>query len=91
MEPVSPILRMDSREFCVANLVLRQIDDIFMLAGVKRGKIRPDRFISGQRRTLVEEYYASLDWRRQADCDKFQQVLSHALAQSYLSRACYEH
>lgn len=85
MELISPVLRVDFREFCVVNMVLRQIEDIFKLAGVKRGKISSDSFIRGQRRTLVEEYYASLDWRRRADCDKFLQVLSHALAQSYFS------
>lgn len=85
MELISPVLRTDFREFCVINLVLRQIDDIFFLAGVNRGKINSNRFISGQRRTLVEEYYASLNWHNRADCDKFLQALSHALAQHYYS------
>ena len=90
MELISPILRMDFREFCVINLVLRQIDDIFLLAGVKRGQVAPDRIISGQRRTLVEEYYASLNWNRRADCVKFLQVLSYALAQQYYSNESRE-
>jgi hypothetical protein len=83
MELISPLLRTDFREFCVSYLILRQIDDIFTMAGVKRGNIPPDRMISGQRRTLVEEYYASLNWQRQDDGDKFLKVLGHALAQQY--------
>lgn len=85
MELISPVLRMDFREFCVGHLVLRQIDDIFLLASVKRGKLPSDRFVSGQRRTLVEEYYASLNWHRGGDREKFLKVLSYALAQHYYS------
>jgi hypothetical protein len=55
------------------------------MAGVARGKISPDRVLSGQRRTLVEEYYASLNWRRESDANKFLTVLGYALAQQYLS------
>jgi hypothetical protein len=85
MELVSPLLRTDFREFCVNYLVIRQINDIFTMAGVKQGKIPPDRITSGQRRTLVEEYYASLNWRRQDDADKFLKILGYALAQQYAS------
>jgi hypothetical protein len=61
MELISPLLRNDFREFCVTYFVLRQIDDIFIMAGIKRGNLPKDRLTSGQRRTLVEEYYASLN------------------------------
>lgn len=85
MELIPPLLRSDFREFCVTYFILRQIDDIFTMAGIKRGKMSADRLISGQRRTLVEEYYASLNWHRQEDADKFLKVLGYALAQQFNS------
>ncbi len=85
MELISPPLRNDFREFCVVYFVLRQIDDVFTMAGIKRGSLPKDRLISGQRRTLVEEYYASLNWHSQSDADKFLKVLGYAIAQRYSS------
>ena len=85
MELISPLLRNDFREFCAIYFVLRQIDDIFTMAGIKRGNLPKDRLISGQRRTLVEEYYASLNWHNQSDADKFLRVLGYAIAQRYSS------
>ena len=85
MELISPLLRTDFREFCVTYFVLRQINDIFTMAGVKQGKLPPDRVVSGQRRTLVEEYYTSIYWNRQEDVDKFLKVLGYALAQQFQS------
>ena len=85
MEFISPILRLDFREFCVGHLVLRQIHDIFRLAGVSRGKANTDYPLSGERRTLVEEYYSSINWLRRDDCLRFLKVLGLALAQTYLS------
>lgn len=85
MELISPVLRTDFREFCVSNLVLRQINDLFTMAGFRRGTIPADQAISGQRRTLVEEYYASLNWHLQADAERFLKVLGFALVQSYVS------
>jgi hypothetical protein len=90
MELVSPLLRTDFREFCSNCFVLRQIDDIFTMAGVTRGKIPPDRVISGQRRTRVEEYYASLNWRHEGDAKKFLAVLGYAIAQQYQSNELRE-
>jgi hypothetical protein len=83
MELVSPLLRNDFREFCVYHFVLRQIDDIFIMAGVRRGNLPRDRIISGQRRTLVEEYYTSLNWHSDSDADKFLKILGYSLAQRY--------
>jgi hypothetical protein len=85
MELISPLLRNDFREFCVTYLILRQIDDIFTMAGIKCGSLPKDRLISGQRRTLVEQYYASLNWHNQSDADKFLKVLGYAIAQQYSS------
>jgi hypothetical protein len=79
MEIISPALRLEFREFCVG-LVLRQIDDIFQMAGVKPST--PNRNVRGERRTRVEEYYASLDWTSLDDASKFLKVLSLVLSQS---------
>jgi len=85
MELISPVLRTDFREFCVSNLVLRQINDLFTMAGIRPGTVPTDRAISGQRRALVEEYYASLNWHLRTDAERFLKVLEFALVQSYVS------
>jgi hypothetical protein len=82
MEIISPALRLEFREFCVG-LVLRQIDDIFQMADIQPGA--PNRDVSGERRTRVEEYYASLNWTSLDDALKFLKVLSLVLSQSYIS------
>lgn len=85
MELISPLLRVDFREFCVNYLVLRQINDIFMMAGIKAGSISAN-LVSGQRRTLVEEYYSTLNWHNPDDIEKFLKVLGYAIAQQYSSQ-----
>ena len=55
------------------------------MAGIRRGTWSKERVISGQRRTPVEEYYASIDWERETDADKFLKVLGYTLAQSALA------
>jgi hypothetical protein len=40
--------------------------------------------ISSQRRTRVEEHYASFDWTKPADAQKFLNVISFALSQEYV-------
>ena len=83
MELITPPFRLDFREYCVSHMVLRQINDIFSMAGIKPGRIPSDRaqFISGQRRTLVEEYDANINWHNNAEADKFLNVLRYAIAQ----------
>lgn len=83
-ELISPALRLDFREFCVNYLVLRQIDDCFTFAGITKGRIPADRIPSGQRRTLVEEYYSSLNWSDKNDVSKFLATIQLVLSQSYL-------
>src|SRR5574341_1405802 len=85
MEFVSLAFRLEFREFCVG-LVLRQIDDIFQMAGIRPGIIPQDRIISGERRTRVEEYYASIDWTNQKDAERFLTAIGLALSQSYISQ-----
>jgi len=84
MELISPVLRLEFREFCVG-LVLRQIDDIFQMAGFSAGTVPPERGISGARRTRVEEYYALIDWSSNEDAQKFLKVIGLVLSQSYIS------
>lgn len=90
MELISPLLRVEFREFCASNLVLRQINDIFTMAGIKAGRLPPDQIFSGQRRTLVQEFYSTINWHRQDDSKKFLKVLGFAIAQSYLSDTAKE-
>lgn len=47
--------------------VLREIADFFDGAGVPLGELPEHLTISGQRRTLVEEYYAGVDWTSWGD------------------------
>jgi hypothetical protein len=56
------------------------------MAGIKPGIIPPDRILSGQRRTRVEEYYASIDWTSQKDAEKFLTAIGLVLSQSYISQ-----
>jgi len=87
MDLISPVLRTDFREFCVNYLVLRQIHDMFTMAGIRQGTLKTDRPISGQRRTLVEEYYASINWASEQDVEKFLKVIGYTIAQSYITPA----
>jgi hypothetical protein len=84
MEIISPALRLEFREFCVG-LVLRQIDDVFQMAGIQPGTIPTNRNVSGARRTRVEEYYASIDWTNAEDLQKFLKVLGLVISQTYIS------
>jgi len=84
LDLVSPALRLDFREFCVNYLVLRQIDDCFTAANIRKGNLPADRITSGQRRTLVEEYYSSLNWSDKKDSNKFLNAIQLVLSQSYL-------
>lgn len=85
MNLISPVLRTEFREFCVSFLVLRQIHDIFTMAGIKRGILKADIPISGERRKLVEEYFSSINWSDEQDTNKFLQAISFTIAQSYLN------
>lgn len=82
MEYISLNLRLEFREFCVG-LVIRQIDDIFQMAGIELGQAERD--FSGARRSRIEDYYASIDWNDLADVQKFLKVIELVLSQSYTS------
>jgi hypothetical protein len=83
MELVSRALRHNFREFC-STIPLRQIDDMFQSSDIPLGNIPPDLRVSGERRTRVEQYYASLDWTAKTDTQQFLGVISFALLQDYV-------
>lgn len=59
---VSGATRRAFQESYVSYSVVGQIETDFDDAGVERGVIPPDRSVSGARRGLVAEYYASVNW-----------------------------
>jgi REase_DpnII-MboI/AbiJ N-terminal domain 3 len=87
MELISIALRRDLREIC-STIVLRQIDNIFLGCEIQRGEVSAEILsqTSGERRTRVEEYYASLDWTKTADAQKFLDAISFALMHEYVSQ-----
>jgi very-short-patch-repair endonuclease len=80
--PNVEILKTEFREFCVIHLVLRNIHDIFSTAGIEQGK--SEKNLSGDRRSLVEDYYASLNWESMESIRKFVKVLENTLLISWL-------
>jgi len=59
---VSGATRRAFQESYVGFSVLGQIQADFDDAGVERKEIPPNKSVSGARRSLVEEYYTSVDW-----------------------------
>lgn len=82
MTPNVEILKTDFREFCVDHLVIRIINDIFTSAGIDQGK--SEKNFSGARRSLVEDYYASLNWESMEAIHKFVKVLENTLLISWI-------
>jgi hypothetical protein len=72
--------RQKFREHLVGTTVLRYIDDVFQAAEIHRGEVPPERAVPGQRRALIEEYYAGVNWRSPADVRKVLNVFGHILA-----------
>ena len=82
MSPNLKILKIEFREFCVEHLVLRQIDDVFTSADFQR--TISSTMYSGERRTRVEEYYASADWSNMKTIRCFITVLENVLLLSFI-------
>jgi hypothetical protein len=59
---VSGATRRAFQESYVRLSVLGQIEADFDDAGVERRALPPNKIVSGARRSLVEEYYTSVDW-----------------------------
>ncbi len=77
MTPNVEILKTDFREFCVTILYISNINEIFTAAGIAQGK--SEKNLSGDRRSLVEDYYASLNWESMESIRKFGKVLENTL------------
>ena len=90
MNPMLGMFRNAFREFCSNTFILRQIRDIFGVVGIQPREVQLEH-ISGQRRTLVEQYYAALDWENQTDIQKFLQVVSLSLVQAGLDEGSRQH
>jgi len=55
------------------------------MAGIIKGILKPDHPFRGDRRTLVEEYYTSINWKNEQDVNKFLNVLGYAIAQTFIT------
>ena len=79
MELISAAFLIAFRDYCSDELTLSTINNIFSGTGIQRGEISPEKLVmfSGMRRTLIEEYYASLDWTSRRDVEKFLKALSN--------------
>jgi hypothetical protein len=75
----SPRTRQMFREHLVGT-VLGYINDVFAGAGIQPGNVPPERMPGGQRRGLVAEYYAGVDWTVQRDVAKVLSAYEHILA-----------
>lgn len=81
---VSRATRNAFREFCSGWLVLRQIDDAFRGHGfIPDSDAQPD--VGGQRRALVEEFYAGVDWGSTDHVRRFLLVIEDALDMARMS------
>jgi hypothetical protein len=68
------------RALCVRELIVRRIDEVFEGSGSSEGIGDPSKPISGERRGLVEMYYASLDWSKYTDANTFLNAVGLILA-----------
>jgi len=85
MDLVSKQTRLAFREHLVG-WTLRQISDLFDAAGVPYTDVPDDQLPSGMRRSLVECYYAGIDWTSARDVQRvlaaYEQVLAELDPQS---------
>src|SRR5689334_22274682 len=78
-ELVSKKTRHDFREWFVSFNYLRGIDAAFTNADIERRSLPDGIALSGERRLLVEEYYASIDWTSHIDVRKVLDVYEGVL------------
>jgi len=77
-ELISKKTRQEFREWLVG-WVLRKIEDLFDNHDVKHINLPPEQLPSSARRSLVECYYASIDWTNPADVRKILDVYEDIL------------
>lgn len=75
---LSPRTRRLFREHLVG-FVLRDIDGFFTDAGLTAVEVPADQLPAGQRRSLVECYYAGVDWTSEADVERVLQAYQSIL------------
>jgi hypothetical protein len=78
MDSISKRARYRFREHLVG-WSLRTITDLFESADISRGIVPPERMPGGERRSLVEEYYAGVDWASPRDVRKVLSVYEQIL------------
>ena len=83
------LLRIEFREFCSQNLVLRHIDDVFTTAGFHETDL--EHYPSGQRRSLVMSFYESENWDDIETVRKFLNVIENTLMFSFIEDEEKEH
>lgn len=76
---ISKKTRIAFREHLSSDYVLATIADLFDGADVRRGE--GDADVGGQRRNLVEKYYAGIDWNSPNDIRKILRVFEDILAE----------
>lgn len=79
-EKLSRVTRNEFREWLVG-WTLREISDLFDAHGIERIPLRETDLPSGQRRSLVECYYASVDWTDIGDVGQMLRVYEDILFQ----------
>jgi hypothetical protein len=83
MNPMLDVLKVEFREYCVRWLSLKIISDVFEPAGFRRADASGSN-LSGERRTLVAEYYEDENWEDIATLRRFASVLERTLLVSFL-------
>lgn len=82
---VSRKTRLELREYYVST-TLSTISDEFDSADILcDASFQPS--VSGQRRGLVEQYYASIDWKKWADVRKFITLYENTLSNRLICRS----
>lgn len=78
MDLISKATRQAFREALVG-WTLSQISEMFDAADIEHGTLPPGSTIGGQRRSLVEEYYATVDWTAARDVRKVISIYERVL------------
>jgi Abortive infection C-terminus len=76
---ISRAVLTDLREHFVSQHVLRTIDDAFHNQGIRRTLLKAPA-VPGERRQLVEEYYASLNFTDFSDVQKILRIIEREIA-----------
>jgi hypothetical protein len=79
MDIISKGTRRIFQEHLVSASVLRDIRGLFDDAGIEHGELPPGQEAVGERRGLVAEYYASIDWTSAVEVRKVLKVFEEIL------------